>query len=861
MKLTKINREGNKAHPLMKWSKKYIYILLLLITLIAAIQANKKIKTKGYSGLWDFATTVLSNYRSSWSANPEILSIEIKDKDFKKLEKNRKQALERGVIINDLDGEYVPAEIKYNDKKVKVKLRLKGHMTDHIESENKWSFRIKVKEKDETIMGMRRFSVQQPGTRGYIYEWIYHELMKQEDVIALRYKFIRMEVNGEDWGIYAVEENFENELIDNNNRLKGPILRFNPDLYWVNRYNEYTRTQSVDEFASYYSANPEAYREDKVLDDSVQKQYYLKAIALVEGLRNRKISVEQAFDIPRLAKFHAIIDLVGGIHSIDWSDIKYYYNPVTAKLEPVAYESFTNLQSRDISAQYLFVQPDSSENYEEWHQMIFSSPLFFKEYVKNLERVSAPEYLNRFFDESNTELNSNLAIIYKEYPYKKFDKNDYYKRQKQIAHILNPPKAIHAYLNKVENNKLVVQIAPIDALPVEIHSIELDGKQYAPLTEIIMPAKAKGQALIYKEYQFEFNGVGLPKKWEDSLKINYSILGSSATMQAKVFPYPHTDSEFIAEEFKNKKSTVEEFLFIKINQLDKTIVVQEGKQVLNKDLIVPEGYTLLFKQGLELDMKNNSKIISYSPVIIIGTEEHPIKIYSSDESTQGIVIISNQKSMFKNVVFRNFAKVNDKQWKRSAAITFYESDIEMLNCDFYDFKSEDAVNMIRSKFLLNKILFSTMHDDALDVDFSEGKIDNIVFENCKENAIDVTKSNVSATAIFISDSRNKAINIKDGSFVFLSDITIKNSRIAIAAEDFSAINFKKVKISSCDYGIVAYKNKPAAGHAQVEGFGLTLLEVKEPYLQEKKSKIVIDNKKIEKEIDDVELIIKNEKKK
>jgi hypothetical protein len=40
-----------------------------------------------------------------------------------------------------------------------------------------------------------------------------------------------------------------------------------------------------------------------------------------------------------------------------------------------------------------------------------------------------------------------------------------------------------------------------------------------------------------------------------------------------------------------------------------------------------------------------------------------------------------------------------------------------------------------------------------------------------------------------------------------------------------------------------------------------LLEVKEPYLQEKKSKIVIDNKKIEKEIDDVELIIKNEKKK
>ncbi|MBL7883696.1 MAG: hypothetical protein JNL69_06480, partial [Bacteroidia bacterium] len=655
--------------------------------------------------------------------------------------------------------------------------------------------------------------------------------------------------------------NFENELVENNNRLKGPILRYNPDLYWVNRFNQYQKNASADEFASYYSADPQAYREEKILKDSIQRQYYLKAIAIIEGLRNRKISVEQAFDIPRLAKFHAIIDLVGGIHSIDWSDIKYYYNPVTAKLEPVAYESFTILGSRDLSSQYMFVALDSTQNYSEWHEMIFSNKAFFKEYMKQLVRVSKPEYLDAFFADSNEELKKNLAIIYKEFPYKKFDKNDYYKRQKQITHILNPPKAIHAYLNKAEGDKLVVQIAPIDALPVEVYSIELDGAKYAALSEIILPAKAKEQALNYKEYQFEFNGTGLPKKWEDSLKINYSILGSSARMQAKVFPYPHTDSEFIAEELKNKNPTVEEFTFITINKSDKTIVVQEGKQVLNKDLIVPEGYTLLFKQGLELDMKNNSKIISYSPVVIIGTEEQPIKIHSSDASAQGIVIISNQKSIFKNVVFRNFAKVNDKQWKRSAALTFYESDVEMLNCNFYDFKSEDAVNMIRSKFLLNKILFSTMHDDALDIDFSEGKIENIVFEDCKENAIDATKSNLSATAIYINGSTNKAINIKDGSFVSLTDITIKNSRIAIAAEDFSIINFKKVKISSCDYGIVAYKNKPAAGHAQVEGSGLTMQDVKEPYLQEKKSKIVIDNKKVEKEIDDVELIIKNEKKK
>ncbi len=267
-----------KKRPL----RRMILLFLLLTIIVAGFMANSWVKTKGYSGLWDFGKTVSGNYWNGRKVNPESISIEIKNKDLKLLERNRKRALERGVIINDIDGDYVPATIEYKDEKIKVKLRLKGHMTDHLQ-ENKWSFRIKVKDK-ETLMGMKRFSVQHPGTRGYIYEWIYHELMKKEDVIALRYKFINVQLNGKDWGVYALEENFEDDLISNNHRIKGPILRFNPDLYWVNRLNMTKQMSSYDEYASYYSANVEAYRENKVLKDSVQYDYYLKGIALINGV-------------------------------------------------------------------------------------------------------------------------------------------------------------------------------------------------------------------------------------------------------------------------------------------------------------------------------------------------------------------------------------------------------------------------------------------------------------------------------------------------------------------------------------------------------------------------------------------------
>lgn len=841
--------------------KRIIFILLLILVVIGGYFASNKVKTKGYNGLWDFIQTLSSNYFSGRKANPEQISIEIKDKDIKTLKKNRAQALERAVIISDLDGDYVPGTLEYQGKKIKIKLRLKGHMIDHLQ-DNKWSFRIKVKDND-AFMGMKRFSIQHPGTRGYIYEWIYHELMKREDIIALRYKFVNVLLNGKDWGIYAVEENFEDDLIENNQRKKGPIIRFNPDLYWVNRYSMMKHESHVEEFASYYSANVEAYREDKILDDSVQRNYYLKAIALVEGLRTKKLSVDQVFDIPRLAKFHAIIDLVGGQHSVDWSDIKYYYNPVSAKLEPVSYESFTNFPVSELSGMYKYVQLDSAINYVDWHTALFSNPQFFRAYIHELERFSLPSYLDTFFNESNKELKDNLAIIYKEFPYKKFEKQNYYGNQQMIRKMLDPPKAFHAYYNNVSNDHIHLQIGSIESLPTEIKSLTLGNTVIKNLNSIIIPSKQPNTFVRYDEYDFP---IPANISWNDSMagsiKINYSILGSSVEKQEKVFPFPHTDSEFISSDLKNKEGNIQKFAFLDVDDGNKLIIIKTGKQSITEDLIIPQGYKLIANTGVSIDLKNKSKILSYSPLLFIGSEDEHILIESSDSTGQGILVITaTQKSTFENVTFKNLPKIKDEQWKRSGYLTFYESPVNFINCSFYNSNAEDAVNMIRSFFLFEQCLFHKMKNDAIDVDFSKGMVNNCVFENCNENALDITMSKVTVQSIYVNGAGNKALNIKAGSQFKGNDIRIKNSNIAVSAEDLSDINLQKLNISDSEIGLVAYKNKPGAGYPVVKVNGLTLTHVKKNYLKEKKSTIIANGKNILDDVDNVETIIKSDKKK
>lgn len=860
-----INNNNHKNTSENGFLKKYVFtkrtfFLVFLFSVLAfGYWSSKAVKSKGFLGLWDFVSTVSSNYWKGMDSNPEVISVEIKDSDFKKLEKNRKQALERGVIINDLDGDYVPATIDYKGSKIKVKLRLKGHMTDHLQ-DNKWSFRIKTKGND-SFMGMKRFSIQHPGTRGYVYEWIYHELMKREDIIALRYKFINVKVNGNDWGIYALEENFENELIENNHRKKGPIIRFNPDLYWVNRYNEYTYQNSYDEFASYYSATPEAYRESNVLADSVQKKYYLNAIALVEGLRNRKISVSQAFDIPRLAKFHAIIDLVGGLHSIDWSDIKYYYNPLTSKLEPVAYESFTNLNSRDISGQYKFTDLDSSSNYIDWHTMIFSDKFFFAEYIKELERLSSPKYLDKFFSDSNTELQKNLAIIYKEFPYKKFDKNEYYKRQQNILKILSPPKAVHAYLRSVNNNVVTLQVASIDALPVQINAVLVNGLRVAT-KPLVLPAKQAREYVNYSDIKFTLpDNFSWNYKLTDSVLIEYSILGSSEKKEAKVFPFPHTDNEFIVEKLKNMESNINAFPFLTVDENKKLIYIKSGNQTIDKDLIIPFGYRLLGNSPTTIDLIKNAKIISYSPFFIIGTDDESFVFKSSDSSAAGIILISAEKSHFKNVSFLNLPKVVDTLLLRTGALTFYESEVEFEKCSFYKSKSEDAVNLIRSHFSFTNCLFQDMDNDILDIDFSEGIISSCVFENSNENAIDITMSKVTLKSIYIKNSGNKGINAKAGSQLLGNGIRIKNANISVSAEDNADISIQNLEISDSKIGVVAYNNKSGAGYPIIKINSVSFLNVKQQYLKEKQATILVDGIEVNDETKNVEAIVKAKNKK
>ncbi|MDH3702478.1 MAG: CotH kinase family protein, partial [Alphaproteobacteria bacterium] len=162
---------------------------------------------------------------------PDIpaLILDIKFKNLKKLHDKRAAALKLGHLVTGAD-DYVPARMRVDGTSHRVKIRLKGDLPDHYNTE-KWSLRVQVKRGGQ-ILGMRRFSLQAPKTRQYHGQPLYLDFMRRFGVLAPRYRFVNLWVNGTDIGLMALEEHFSKELLESQGRRESVILAFDESLAW-----------------------------------------------------------------------------------------------------------------------------------------------------------------------------------------------------------------------------------------------------------------------------------------------------------------------------------------------------------------------------------------------------------------------------------------------------------------------------------------------------------------------------------------------------------------------------------------------------------------------------------------------------
>ena len=748
----------------------------------------------------------------------EHITIDISHINMQKLEYMRRQAIP--VISGEQEFDYVSVKITEGNKQLKAKIKLKGDRKIHYESLSNASFRVKIKG-DNTLYGMKTFSLHKPRSRNYIYEWIFLQLVKAEGLIAPNYFFINLSMNGKNLGVYALEEHYDKYLIERYRLKDGPIIRFDESTRGGNGYAD----MQVAPYDEKKWIKPEF--------SSVAS----KAINLLEGYKSDQLSVNEVFDIKKLAMFYAITDIMGTHHGAVPKSVRYYYNPITSLLEPIAFDGHNFFdREKPIFAYERGITPKNFiyKFWREYFYKLFNTPKkvdreFIREYILALEKLSAPNYLENFFLSIDDELKNNLGLIYSEFPLEDhvfsfgpapfiFDETILIQKRDYASRHLNKAR-IKAYLNKIHDDRLEVHIEVIDnRLPIEILDLSCGDYVFPALenhTLLVSPVEITKQITHSISFVYNAEQINL-KDFPACLSLVYRRPGLTTSHSEQVFPWKkHEDSTSIKGDIMRQKGNYESFKSIQRTSQN-VLTIPEGRHIINKNIVIPKGYTLEARPGAEIFLNNHAILLSRSPIRFIGTENNPVLISTTDDTGQGIIVLqSDTESELEHVIIDSLSHPAQNNWSLTGTVTFYESPLKLENVKFVNNQSEDALNIIRSKFSLSNLNFTDAKADALDIDFGTGSINGAVFENIGNDAIDISGTAITMHHIEMNSVADKGISAGEASIVNGSDIEVRNTELAVTSKDNSIINLSRVHVTESSVALIAFQKKTEFGPAQI----------------------------------------------
>jgi len=319
--------------------------------------------------------------------NLEDVTLKINQKNLYNLELQRKNKLNGS---SDKVEKFSRASLKYNQKSYNIKLRVKGDRVLHYYDKNQTSYRIDIRG-DERIWGLEEFSVQKPITRNYIYEYIFHKFLEINKLIALKYFFINLSLNDTNQGIYAVEEGFSKELIERNKKRNGPIF-------------------GVEETVSlnYPNIEYDLYSEKYWLLNN--SQLVNNATLKLDKIKDGSKKINHVFDLEKWATYFAIIDLTGNFHGSIPKSVKLYYNPITAKFEPIGFDGHynSNLFQNFLILDFLDIE-NKNCNYicdeRNWYLKFLNNDEFKNMYFQKLLQISSQSFIQDFYDINLKDIN------------------------------------------------------------------------------------------------------------------------------------------------------------------------------------------------------------------------------------------------------------------------------------------------------------------------------------------------------------------------------------------------------------------------------------------------------------------------
>ena len=742
-------------------------------------------------------------------------------------------ALNNGVIDNTLKV-YFDATLVQGENTIPIKLRIKGDWTDHLEGD-KWSFRIKVQD-GFSFNGLKSFSIQSPHTRSYLEEYVAHKLFEREDILTTRYDFLPVRLNGKNLGIFAIEEHFDKQLLESRNRREGPIVKLDEDGHWEKKLYDLSGGKNV-QIPVYQAAAVLPFKKKRTASSETLLGQFEIAQNLMAQYKNHSESPGDLLDLELMAKYYALLDICRVHHAIHWHNHRFYYNPITSRLEPIAFdchaEPLRNIVRLPICG-YKHVHGWKNPSYENLLFYHVANDLTFQKYYASyLRKYSSSAYLDSFFGDLRNDLQEREIMLGKEYGGYKFDTLLYVQAAKNIREELPNyvrscrgglisfkgsapsfkgalPDSVYfeqtglkAYLSGV-----IDSVSAIELINYSLSEIEVQGYSIAPFNDSII---ALPSPTLLQNYSGEAEVIKLDIPGQVTKLWFKPKNGVFDLMAKKVLPWPWPNTKNPRKELENPILGGSKYWTI-----SDSIITFRKKLYVNRVLFIPKGYQVRMLPGTSIIFGNGGGILSYSSITATGTKQSPITVVAKHTNNHGFQVLSHKgRSVLKWVSFEGMNTLHHKNWTLTGGVTFYNTEVELGNCSFLNSFSEDAINLIRCNFTMVGSTVNECLHDGFDADFCEGIVEHSNFKNAGNDGLDFSGSTIRVVKCKLQQLGDKGISGGEASEITVDGCEIDAAEMALVSKDNSTIDVSNTEIKNCTLVYAAYQKKDEFGPATV----------------------------------------------
>ena len=721
------------------------------------------------------------------------------------LENLRNKSISNGILPPPDKMPKIKTKIFLNEKEFSANIRLKGDRKAHYIDKEKSSYKLEL-DRNQYIFGIKKFSIQKPRLRNYIHEWIFHELSKDEGIIKIKYDFINLSINGDNKGLYVIEEGFGKELIERNKRRNGPIFGVDED---INLNKQVADNKPIFEiYNKKYWRKPE---NNSVTNIASQK---------LHDFFDNKLNIEEVFDLEKWAAYFAIVDLTSTYHGAFFKSVKFYYNPLNGLFEPIPFDGHRlkpnyhkyNLKYDNRILIDIVQNPIGAEIAGfAWLKNFFYkdeklNQKFYNLYSSYLNKVSSEKYIDNFLSKNLDKIEEINSHIYADYFFydnsRTFGVGLYYFLVSDFKHhaqnIRNKLKMSNAVqLLKINDDEYLFKPYYKNYNQIIAKKLLCNKEENELNLEINQDLNNFEDTSLY------FNYVNI-----DGLKCHSIVLFDKFSNKKILLKVDHLNSEFSYKNFKKKYSkTFRDFFDVK----DKKLILKHDIVEINKSIFIPKGYNVIINPGQKLILTNKAFIISNS-YWTVGGKGKPVVISGKKDNLGGGILIGDTKNLSK-IENTQFLYLNGYDLEKNfeyiilGSINFHQTKVKIYNVIFENIFSEDAINIFRSEFDINDVQYTNISSDAIDIDFSDGNINKANFVNIKNDAIDFSGSNVNINNTYFDNVNDKIISAGENSNININKVKGINSYAGIISKDGSKVVSKNIYFDGVKIPFAAYQKK------------------------------------------------------